>query len=81
MSGFVNNYYATGRYLFDRRSGDTKINWNATTKLNIYGRFSMMHFDMNSPLAFGDMGQHLAAATQARALGIRTATRSQVTTC
>lgn len=59
-SQIVNNYYATGSYLFDRRSGDTKINWNATTKLNIYGRFSMMHFDLNAPLAFGDMGPFLA---------------------
>src|SRR5437879_12589405 len=36
VSGFVNDYYATGSYLFDRRAGDTKINWNATSKLNIY---------------------------------------------
>jgi len=56
VSGFVNDYYATGAYLFDRRAGDTKINWNASSKLNIYGRFSMMHFDLNSPLAFGEMG-------------------------
>ncbi len=51
VSGFVNDYYATGSYLFDRRAGDTKINWNTTSKLNIYGRFSMMHFDLHSPLA------------------------------
>src|SRR5437899_3100777 len=61
VSGFVNDYYATGSYLFDRRAGDTKINWNATSKLNIYGRFSMMHFDLHSPLAFGDMGPILGS--------------------
>jgi len=61
VSGFVNDYYATGSYLFDRRAGDTKINWNTTSKLNIYGRFSMMHFDLHSPLAFGDMGPILGS--------------------
>src|SRR5437773_12543332 len=61
VSGFVNDYYATGSYLFDRRAGDTKINWNATSKLNIYGRFSMMYFDLYSPLACGVMGSILCS--------------------
>jgi hypothetical protein len=66
---FVNNYYATGRYLFDRKSADTKINWNATSKLNIYGRFSAAHWDMNAPVAFGQMGQDLAGGNPGKGFG------------
>jgi hypothetical protein len=56
LSGLTDNYYASGGYLFDRNTLDTKVNWNITNKLNMYGRFSMLDYNMVNAQSFGDAG-------------------------
>ncbi len=50
------NYFASASYIFDRHRGDTKVNWAATPKLNIFGRFSILNYDMVNPEMFGAVG-------------------------
>jgi hypothetical protein len=38
------NYFAAASFIFDRQTLDTKLNWNATPKLNVFGRFSVLDF-------------------------------------
>ena len=40
LPGFVNNFVAAGVATFARTNFDNKINWNATEKLQIWGRYS-----------------------------------------
>ena len=52
----TNNYYAVGTYRFDRHTVDAKINYNAGSKLTMYGRFGLLHYTMNNPPVFGQVG-------------------------
>ncbi len=56
LEGFTNNYFATASYIFDRHRADTKVNWNPSEKLTMFGRFSLLHYDMNNPEMFGPVG-------------------------
>ena len=49
-----NNYYATGPFSFDRRIGDSKVNWNATSKLNAFLRFGVLDWNDYDQQVFGD---------------------------
>jgi hypothetical protein len=40
----VSNYFAAASFIFDRQTLDTKLNWSATPKLNVFGRFSVLDF-------------------------------------
>ena len=40
----VANYFAAASFVFDRQTLDTKLNWSATPKLNVFGRFSVLDF-------------------------------------
>lgn len=51
--GFANNYYATAPYQFDRKTLDTKINYNLSEKFTTYGRFSFLTYKQNNPGALG----------------------------
>ncbi len=51
--GFANNYYATAPYSYDRKTLDTKVNWNITDKLTTYGRFSFLTYKQLNPGALG----------------------------
>ncbi|MGH9628689.1 MAG: TonB-dependent receptor domain-containing protein, partial [Bryobacteraceae bacterium] len=54
---FINdNFFAGGSYLFDRHTVDSKVNWNATSKFSMYGRLSVLKYDMLNAQAFGDVG-------------------------
>ena len=55
-AGFTNNYFAGGSYIFDRHRADTKLNWNASSKLTMFGRYSLLHYDMANPQMFGALG-------------------------
>ena len=55
-AGFTNNYFAGGSYVFDRHRADTKVNWNVTPKLSMFGRYSLLHYDMINPQMFGQLG-------------------------
>jgi len=48
----VNNYFASAPGVFDRDSTDAKINWNTSSKLNMFGRFSILNFDITAPSVF-----------------------------
>lgn len=52
-SAIANNYFASGSAEFDRHSTDVKINWNATERLSIFGRTSILKFDGWTPVPFG----------------------------
>jgi hypothetical protein len=56
LEGFTNNYFAAASYLFDRHRADTKVNWNPTSKLSTFARFSLLHYDMDNPQMFGLLG-------------------------
>ncbi|MGH8246146.1 MAG: TonB-dependent receptor domain-containing protein, partial [Gammaproteobacteria bacterium] len=51
-----NNYFAGAAYSFDRHRADTKMTWSATDKLNVFGRFSLLQYNMNNPEMFGAVG-------------------------
>ena len=50
-----NNYFATGGFLFDRRTLDTKVNYNINEKWTVYGRFSFLNYKMNNPGMLGEI--------------------------
>ena len=53
-AGLTNNYFATANYAFDRRTVDTKINYNVNEKFTTYGRFSFLKYTQLNPGALGD---------------------------
>ncbi|MEZ5353905.1 MAG: carboxypeptidase regulatory-like domain-containing protein [Bryobacteraceae bacterium] len=56
LSGISNNYFKGGSYAFDRHRADTKVNYIHSQKTTAFGRFSLLHYDMNNPQVFGDLG-------------------------
>ena len=51
--GELNNFFTSAPFLFDRWTLDTKVNWNISQNLNVFGRYSILDFRMDSPTAFG----------------------------
>lgn len=56
VDGLTNNYFKGDSYAFDRHRADSKINYNHSDKLSLFGRFSILHYDMNNPQIFGSLG-------------------------
>jgi hypothetical protein len=56
LPGLKNNYYASGGFAFNRNTLDTKINWNVSNKINVFGRFSFLHYTDFTPTAFANTG-------------------------
>jgi len=52
----TNNYLATGPFSFTRHTLDTKVNWNASKKFTMFGRFSVLDYSMINPESFGQLG-------------------------
>ena len=50
----TNNYFVKAPFNFNRWTLDTKMNWNATPKLNIFGRFSLLDFWTFNETVYGD---------------------------
>jgi len=50
----VNNYFAAGKFEFDRNTLDTKVDWRLNDQFNMYGRFSVLDFSVLAPTVFGD---------------------------
>ncbi len=48
----TDNYFASAPGVFNRNSTDAKINWNTSSKLSMFGRFSILNFDITSPSVF-----------------------------
>ncbi len=56
LDGIANNFFLGDSYYFDRHRADSKVNWNPSQKLTVFGRFSILHYDMNNPTLFGQLG-------------------------
>ena len=53
----TNNYFIKAPFNFDRWTLDTKVNWNATSKLSIFGRYSQLDFWTFNETVYGDLLQ------------------------
>lgn len=53
LPGETNNYFASAGFLFDRWTIDSKVNWNVNSKLNIWGRYSVLDFFTVNETVFG----------------------------
>jgi Carboxypeptidase regulatory-like domain len=62
LPGETNNYFAQAPFVLNRWTLDTKMNWAASPKLNLFGRFSVLDFVTENGTNFGD-------ALQGQALG------------
>jgi hypothetical protein len=52
-----NNYFIQPLFVFNRWTVDSKVNWNATDRLQIFGRYSQLNFYQNNEAVFGDQLQ------------------------
>ncbi|MDA2928099.1 TonB-dependent receptor, partial [Acidobacteria bacterium AH-259-G07] len=48
------NYFGTGRFTWDKYTTDTKIDFTANEKLNMFGRLSTLKYDVEQPTLFGN---------------------------
>ena len=48
LPGEMNNYFVQPRFVFNRWTVDSKVNWNATDRLQIFGRYSQLDFYQNN---------------------------------
>ncbi|MFN0084219.1 MAG: TonB-dependent receptor domain-containing protein [Blastocatellia bacterium] len=53
--GPTNNFYATAPYAYDKKTIDSKVNWNVNEKLTTYGRFSFLTYKQLNPGALGPL--------------------------
>jgi Carboxypeptidase regulatory-like domain len=58
----TNNYFAQAPFILNRWTLDTKLNWVANSKLNVFGRFSVLDF-------FTENGTNFGHELQGQALG------------
>jgi hypothetical protein len=49
----TNNYFVQAPFFVNRATLDTKMNWNASQKLNFFGRFSVLDFETENETNFG----------------------------
>lgn len=56
LPGFTNNFEASAPFTFDRHTLDTKVNWQTSNKLSMFGRFSVLKYNMFNAEAFGKLG-------------------------
>jgi hypothetical protein len=57
LPGETNNYFVSAPFEFNRWTLDTKVNWNATSKLNVFGRYSHLDFWTFNQTVYGDILQ------------------------
>ena len=60
----TNNYFVQAPFVLNRWTLDSKVNWNATEKLNVFGRFSVLDFFTENGTNFGQelQGQPLGSS-------------------
>ena len=56
LPGSTNNYTATGVAEYNRTNMDVKVNYSATSKLSLFGRYSISPHLILDPPALGDAG-------------------------
>jgi hypothetical protein len=59
----TDNYFVQAPFIFNRWTVDSKINWNASDKLNLFGRFSVLDFFTENGTVFGQQLQGQAMGT------------------
>jgi hypothetical protein len=52
-----NNYFVQAPFVFNRWTVDSKVNWNATERLQIFGRYSQLNFYQDNKTVFGEQLQ------------------------
>ena len=52
--GTLNNYFTSGTEKLNRYNYDAKVNWNPTSSLVVWGKYSRMDASVGSKFAFGD---------------------------
>ncbi len=52
-----NNYFVQAPFIFNRWTVDSKVTYNATTKLNFFGRYSILDFFQDNATVFGELMQ------------------------
>ncbi len=53
LPGETNNYFVQAPFILNRWTIDSKVNWNASNKLNVFGRFSVLDFFTENGTNFG----------------------------
>jgi hypothetical protein len=53
LPGEMNNYFVQPRFIFNRWTLDSKVNWNISDRLQLFGRYSQLDFDQDSETVFG----------------------------
>lgn len=53
LPGETNNYFVQAPFVLNRNTLDTKVNFNATDRLNFFGRFSVLDFYTENGTNFG----------------------------
>ena len=61
VGNLSNNFYGTAPYAYDKKTLDTKINYNVTPKLTTYGRFSFLTYNQLNPGLLGPLDGIAAA--------------------
>jgi hypothetical protein len=68
---YPNNYLAVGRYTALRDNVDFKVNYNPTTKLQVFGRYSFSPYEFFDPPSLGDaLGDATGGGQPGRAPGL-----------
>ncbi len=52
----TNNFFASGGFLFDRHTVDTKVNYNVNEKWSMYARYGRVQYNMSNPGILGPLG-------------------------
>ncbi len=52
-----NNYFVQEPFIFNRWTLDTKVNWNANDRLQVFGRYSQLDFYQDNKTVFGEQLQ------------------------
>ena len=52
-----NNYFVQPRFIFNRWTVDSKVNWNASDRLQIFGRYSQLNFYQDNETVLGEQLQ------------------------
>jgi hypothetical protein len=56
LSGLTNNYFLAAPFLFDRRTLDSKVNWNINEKVTTFVRFSALRYKSFNQELFDQLG-------------------------
>jgi hypothetical protein len=71
LPGETDNYFASAPFVLNRSTLDTKVNWNASSNINVFGRFSVLDFFTENGTNFGHelQGQPLGSSNPGRGEG------------